>query len=340
MADVLAKNPDALWVIEHAPYRGADPNRAGYFGFLPLTTEGFEALRQGQLNRADPPLHMIAEGGTQPAAMYLWAVVAHGLTRAVNPLVSVALADTYWEVPFYTVSVTKPGLNAAKRRGFVPVEQGANQFGTLAVLPMRPPDARLDHVERNRAERGRYRLETILASNAEHLNMETYIRGATFGAEQQCPYREEYDDNDFCATHVLGLVDGEPAAVIRVRYFGTFAKLERLAVLPRFRSTDIKYEVVETAIEICRRKGYTKFYGQSLERLVPFYAKFGFRLMQKNGKVVFSDQTYVEIEAELAPHPEAISTLTDPYVIIRPEGRWDVPGVLDRSASRPAATAV
>jgi hypothetical protein len=38
---------------------------------------------------------------------------------------------------------------------------------------------------------------------------------------------------------------------------------------------------------------------------------------------------------EAARHPEAIGIGTDPYVIIRPEGRWHVPGVLERSTARP-----
>lgn len=258
--------------------------------------------------------------------MYVWAVIAHGLARVVQPLTIKALGGPYFEVPFYTLSITPKGLNAARRRGFVPLDSQAGDFGALAILPMRKPDE-----IRKRAPD----LSTLVASNAEHLNMVAFIRGATFGAEQNCPYREEFDDNDYCASHILGLVDGEPAAVIRVRYFGTFAKLERLAVLSRFRDSAIKHEVMKAAIDICRRKGFAKLYGQSQERLVGFYAKHGFKPMQKNRNLVFSDHSYVEIEAELEPHAEAIEIHSDPYVIIRPEGRWDTKGVLEESANRP-----
>jgi predicted GNAT family N-acyltransferase len=327
MRDVLARNPDSMWVIEHAARKGATPEIAGYYSFLPLTADGLEALSKATLKRSDPPLEMIAPAGTRPAAMYVWVVVAHGLTRAVNPLAMNALAGPYLDVPFYALSITQKGLNAARRRGFVPLNSDTGDYGALAILPMRPPQ--------NEAER-EHRLEAVVASNAEHMNMIAFLRGATFGAEQNCPYREEYDDNDYCATHVIGLVDDEPGAVIRIRYFGTFAKLERLAVLARFRQTKIKNEVMEAAIEICRRKGYVKLYGQSQERLVGFYAKFGFRVMQKNQQLVFSDHAYVEIEADLAPHSEPITVLSDPYLIIRPEGKWASAGVLERSAIRPA----
>ena len=57
--------------------------------------------------------------------------------------------------------------------------------------------------------------------------------------------------------------------------------------------------------------------------------------MLKNQRLVFSDHADVEIEADLDPHPDAISIMHDGYLIIRPEGRWDVPGILERSAARP-----
>jgi hypothetical protein len=45
------------------------------------------------------------------------------------------------------------------------------------------------------------------------------------------------------------------------------------------------------------------------------------------------------MEIPIAPHPQALTIRADPLQIIRPEGDWDQPGVLDRSASRPAEAA-
>lgn len=61
------------------------------------------------------------------------------------------------------------------------------------------------------------------------------VRTATYMTEQLCSYDEEFDGNDFSGTHLLGEVSGEPAGCVRVRYFGSFAKIERLAVRPEFR---------------------------------------------------------------------------------------------------------
>ena len=56
------------------------------------------------------------------------------------------------------------------------------------------------------------------------------IRGAIYMAEQRCPFEEEFDGNDFSATHLICHKNGEPVGCMRIRYFAGFAKLERLAV--------------------------------------------------------------------------------------------------------------
>ena len=116
-------------------------------------------------------------------------------------------------------------------------------------------------------------LSAKVAATADEIAKVFALRSAVFMSEQDCPYDEEFDGNDYCATHILGTVDGEPAAVLRVRYFADFAKIERLAVLPRFRRTLIMKTVVESGIEICRRKGYRMLYGHAQKRLTRFWAQ-------------------------------------------------------------------
>jgi hypothetical protein len=49
---------------------------------------------------------------------------------------------------------------------------------------------------------------------------------------------------------------------------------------------------------------------------------------------VFSDFDYVEMVMKTDRDPAAIAIGQDPYVVIRPEGRWHQPGILERSSSR------
>ena len=164
----------------------------------------------------------------------------------------------------------------------------------------------------------------------------TAIRGAVYMSEQSCPYDEEFDGNDFCALHLIGSVDREPAGCLRMRFFADFAKLERLAVRHEFRGTSLALDMCRAAKELARLKGYTRIYGHVQPRLVAFWKRLGARPMESRGPLVFSDFSYTEMLVETEPHPHALSLATDPYVLIRPEGAWDRPGPLELSAARPA----
>jgi predicted GNAT family N-acyltransferase len=157
-----------------------------------------------------------------------------------------------------------------------------------------------------------------------------------FLTEQGCPYEEEFDGNDRTGTLFLGYVDREPAATLRIRYFANFFKMERLAVLPRYRRTLIAKEIVLAAVNFCRRKGYTRGFGHAQKRFMPFWAKFGFKPTERCLVLTFSDHDYIEMYGDLEPHARPLTMDTDPYVMLRPEGRWDEPGILESSAQRPA----
>src|ERR1700704_4691327 len=105
------------------------------------------------------------------------------------------------------------------------------------------------------------------------------IRASVFMSDQSCPYYEEFDGNDFCATHLIGYRGFEPVACLRARFFADFAKLERLAVRHEFRDARISFQIVRAGIELARKKGYRRIYGHAQDRLVPFWSRFGARPM-------------------------------------------------------------
>ena len=180
-----------------------------------------------------------------------------------------------------------------------------------------------------------HKIAIRVASSMTDLMQVVAIRAAVFLAEQNCPYAEEFEGNDFCALHMIGSVDDEPAACIRVRFFADFAKLERLAVRREYRRSRLAFEIVHAAIKLSRRKGYTRLYGHAQDRLVPFWSRFGGQAMKGRRPLKFSDYSYTEMMMVTERDPEALSLDSDPYVLIRPEGSWDEPGPLERSASRP-----
>lgn len=164
------------------------------------------------------------------------------------------------------------------------------------------------------------------------------IRAMVYMAEQHCPYAEEFDGNDFSATHLLAYVDDEPAATMRLRYFADFAKSERVAVRREYRKLGIGTLLYNRAIEICRRKGFPRLLGHAQKRLVPYWARFGFRPM--GDTFHFSDHEYVPILMDLGGHDARLGLDSDHLVLVRPEDEWDRPGVLEQSQARPATNPV
>ncbi len=341
---VYAHNPDTFWGFYRAPDEQRRlPTLIAFISYLPLNEAGFAALKNKTLTGKNPDLSLIAKPGEDPSALYLWAMVTPGLGNVALMITAHAMGLELCErLPVFGWISTEAALSAIKRSSKSQEISDATigsafelkypekyrlQRRALKIIAGEKPKAR--HT------RSKPQLEATLVSTPDQFAKVMAIRAAVFMIEQICPYEEEFDGNDYAGAHVLGTVNGEPAAVLRIRYFANFVKLERLAVLPRFRRTLIAITVVEHALKICRRKGYTKMYGQSQTRLVSFWERFGFKPMAKNKPLVFSDHEYVEIIGDITPHADALTPDSDPHVLIRPEGRWDAPGVLDLSAARP-----
>jgi predicted GNAT family N-acyltransferase len=162
------------------------------------------------------------------------------------------------------------------------------------------------------------------------------VRTLVYMGEQACPYDEEYDGNDFAgATHLILRCDDEPVGVVRLRWFSDFAKLERLAVRPEYRGGPALLVLARAAVAHAERKGYRRLMGHVQSRVIPFWQRYfkGAHARPDRQRFSFSDYDYLEMELELQPPADAISIDSDPMVLIRPEGEWDRPGVLDYSAA-------
>lgn len=132
------------------------------------------------------------------------------------------------------------------------------------------------------------------------------IRSMVYMAEQDCPYDEEFDGNDLCATHLIATLNGEPVGTLRIRWFANFAKYERAAVRSTSRGEGVAVALFSYANDMARRRGYVRVLVHMQERLVPFWKPFGFEPRQDRPQFVFSDHRYVEGVAHLAPHDDPI----------------------------------
>ncbi|MBV8978996.1 MAG: GNAT family N-acetyltransferase [Alphaproteobacteria bacterium] len=333
---VVSHNPDNLWAIARKEsFDSAYPIVEGFVAFLMLNEAGLRALGDGTLERRSPDLAMLARQHERPAGIYTWAVFApNGLVAAIPLILEKISAPLYAEVDLFAWASTPNGKRLCESLGF---RQGAPISGELAPL--------LYHFSRNSQREAEIRPfdsyrhgqegpGVTVARTFEDLMRVVAIRSAVYIAEQDCPYEEEFDGNDLSSTNLLGYIGDEPAGCIRIRYFAGFAKIERLAVRHEFRTSKLAFRLVRAAVALAASKGYVRLYGHARKDLVRFWSLFGFKPLEGRREFTFSDVSYVEMVRDGHPDPHAISLDEDPYVLIRPEGRWHIPGVLERSAVR------
>jgi predicted GNAT family N-acyltransferase len=177
-----------------------------------------------------------------------------------------------------------------------------------------------------------------VASSLDDLMQVMSIRSVVYMGEQFCPYEEEFDGNDLAgATHLIARIGRQPVGTVRLRWFADFAKLERLTVMPHCRGGTVPRSLLDAAFELAAKKGYRQIMGHTQVRLAPVLMRLGkVKVRSGRDRFTFSDHEYVETIRELTPPDDAVTIDSDPLVVLRPEGAWDRPGVLDQSARRPA----
>lgn len=174
----------------------------------------------------------------------------------------------------------------------------------------------------------------------DDLHKVSVLRAVTYMAEQTCPYEEEFDGNDLCALHLLACEGSEPAGALRLRFFSDFCKIERVCVDPRRRGGAILAHLMAHAFEVAARKGYRRMLAHMQTRLEEMWSHvMDCRVVDRDRAFDFSGYSYLTLEIPLPAHPQAIRFDADPFVLLRPEGEWDAPGVLDPKPKRKAMLA-
>ena len=91
--------------------------------------------------------------------------------------------------------------------------------------------------------------------------------------------RDEFDTADG-VIHVLGTVDGAPVAAARIRAVDTFAKVQRVAVLPAYRGYGYGAQIMLYLIELARAgkvaSGLNAVVLDSQVSAIGFYETLGF----------------------------------------------------------------
>ena len=155
------------------------------------------------------------------------------------------------------------------------------------------------------------------------------IRAAVFLAEEDnITYFDEFNGNDYVATQLLAFVNGDPAGVIRVRWFADFALLERVGIRKRYRSYQVLASLARAALDLARQKGYRIAAGRARLETVNFWKRFGGR--QSGEAITMYRGTLVPIVHDIPRRPDLGAIHAGPFgdpdfetVIVQQEGNWD-----------------
>ncbi|TKR80642.1 hypothetical protein L596_014686 [Steinernema carpocapsae] len=108
------------------------------------------------------------------------------------------------------------------------------------------------------------------------------VRIEVFCVGQECPYEEEFDGLDFSSCmQVAAFVDGNVVGICRIRKALPFVKLERIAVLEKYRKFGYGNKIVAFAIKLAETEPVFKnlilaLHSQSYVK--GWYKKFGFEI--------------------------------------------------------------
>ncbi len=320
--EIYEYNPEVLRI---ARFKRQNAIKQGLFCYLPLNECGADAIANGAFEGKAPKTDWICKSGIVPVAIYIWLVYMPGsLGQTIGVIARAFDVLAPDGCPVFSRAVNEHAERLNRTMGFLDATQFYPQSspGLLVIFPQKAVDAP-----------PKAQPKVSVARDIGDIMKVFAVRSATYLADQFCLYEEEFDGNDFCATHLLGTLNGDAAGCVRIRFFAGFAKIERLAVRTEYRNSRMAFDLARAAVQHCRLKGYTKIYGHSRADLVRFWKIFGFRVRQDGREFGFANIRYVEIINDQEPLAGALTLDAEPLVLIRPEGAWDRPGPLDRSGS-------
>jgi len=102
------------------------------------------------------------------------------------------------------------------------------------------------------------------------------LRRDVFILEQRVPEDVERDAYDATATHIVALLDGDVAGVLRIVFLPEHAKFGRVAVARAARGKGLATAMMQVAMRLARDAGETRFYLTAQTDKLALYEKLGF----------------------------------------------------------------
>jgi len=127
-------------------------------------------------------------------------------------------------------------------------------------------------------------LKIRLAKNKSEYGEILRIRLNVFVKEQKVPSEIEVDEHENTSKHFIAFYRGKPVGCGRLRFIGGKAKLERIAVLKRYRNKGFGTRILKHMVNYAKRKNPKEIYIHAQYYLKDYYKKLGFK---PTGKIFY-----------------------------------------------------
>ncbi|MBE6451534.1 MAG: GNAT family N-acetyltransferase [Alphaproteobacteria bacterium] len=148
------------------------------------------------------------------------------------------------------------------------------------------------------------------------------IRRLVFVDECKIAKQQEFDGNDFGATHILALDGQKPIGTMRIRYFNGFVKMERMCVIKDYRKTDVSEQIMQKAMLFAAQKGYEKAYGVCKKELLNRWKQNGFEPIAGAKEVEQNSMSLIPVMCNLPKVENVITMQTEAQILNAKEGTW------------------
>ncbi len=181
---------------------------------------------------------------------------------------------------------------------------------------------------------GHNSITIAVVKNAEQLAHALAIRAICMFEEAGLDVDQAFDGNDYQATHIIVYSGKEPIGAARVRWFKDFAEIERTCFRKAYRDPRLLRQAARFVFNHAAAKGYSTVITHAEPKLATVWKRMlGFREIPDRPLLQAGNTPpYVGLIKQLEVSPDAISLKSDPKVLFRIEGYWNVPGSFEKSA--------
>jgi hypothetical protein len=156
-----------------------------------------------------------------------------------------------------------------------------------------------------------------VVTTAEQFMHAMAVRAICFMEDTGLTADQIIDGNDYQATHILAYVKQEPVGVTRLRWLRDFAKIERIAFRPAYRTTRILRHCSDFISDHVSRKGYALL----VTHVEPQYARFWQRVFgfeRSEGRPLIlapGHEPYIELIKRLSPASHNMTSEARPQML-------------------------